>query len=213
MTNIKITGLCKKIKNRDVLININLDMQAGKIYGFVGKNGSGKTMLFRAIAGLIKPTGGEILFNNELRHENTKSAPSIGIVIENIGLYPELSGFKNLKFLASINKKINDTQIKDAIKKVGLEPEDKRPVRKYSLGMKQRIAIAQAIMESPDIILLDEPTNGLDEAGIILIRNIIKEEAERGALVAIASHNKEDIETLCDVKYQISNGEIREDTI
>ena len=135
---------------------------------------------------------------------------NMGIVIENAGLYPELTGFENLKLLAKLNKKIDDRQIKSAISRVGLDPEDKRTFKKYSLGMKQRIVIAQAIMETPDILMLDEPTNALDEEGVALMRNIVKEEKERGAMILIASHNKEDIEILTDKVFLMSDGILRE---
>ncbi len=210
MITVKIENYTKVLKKTKVLDNINLVMESGKIYGFTGVNGSGKTMLFRAIAGLIKPTQGFVKINDESMENQRAIMPNIGIVIENIGLYPEFTGFRNLQLLASINKKINDEQIKEAITRVGLNPEDKRIFRKYSLGMKQRIVLAQAIMEKPDILLLDEPTNALDEAGIKLIHNIIKDEAARGALIAIASHSKEDIAALCDVKFRIANGTLEE---
>lgn len=201
---ITINSLSKVIKKNMVLNNINLTMESGKIYGFVGKNGSGKTMLFRAIAGLIKPTEGSVLIDEKEINNNL----NIGIVIENIGLYPELTGFINLKLLASINKRVSDDKIRESIIRVGLDPEDKRVVKKYSLGMKQRIVLAQAIMEEPDILLLDEPTNALDESGINMIRKIIAEEADRGAIVALASHNREDIELLCTEKYYLSAGKL-----
>ncbi|HCM13205.1 MAG TPA: multidrug ABC transporter ATP-binding protein, partial [Lachnospiraceae bacterium] len=136
--------------------------------------------------------------------------PRMGIIIENMGLYPEFTGFKNLKYLASINNLITDEDIRASIARVGLDPNDKRTIKKYSLGMRQRIILAQAFMEHPDILLLDEPTNGLDEAGIKLVRDILKEEAARGALIFISSHNKEDISYLCEVIYQMSNGRLEE---
>lgn len=206
---IRVENLNKEIKKNVILKNINLNLEAGKVYGFVGKNGSGKTMLFRVLAGLILPTSGSVFINDKVLHKDIKGHDSLGLVIENVGLYPEFTGFKNLKILAKIKGKINDEQIEEAITRVGLDPKDNRTVRKYSLGMKQRIVLAQAIMEKPDIIMLDEPTNALDDAGIELIRTIIKEEKERGALILIASHNKEDIELLCDEKYYMSQGELK----
>ena len=205
-----VNNVSKQIKNRTILSNINLHLTSGMIYGFVGPNGSGKTMLFRAISGLMKPSSGEVWLDGKLLHRDMRVLPNLGIVIENAGLYPELSGFDNLKLLAKLNGKINDNDIREAIKKVGLDPNDKRPFRKYSLGMKQRIVLAQAIMEKPDILLLDEPTNALDEDGIHDIRNIILEEKSRGALVLIASHNKEDIELLADKVFMVKNGFVSE---
>lgn len=207
---IEVKNLYKSFKDIVVLENINLQMQEGQIYGIVGKNGSGKTMLFRCLAGLVKPTSGTILFNNQILHKDIETLPSMGVVIENMGLYPEYSGFMNLKYLASIRKKITEEQIRETIARVGLDPYDKRPIKKYSLGMKQRIILAQALMESPEILLLDEPTNGLDEKGVELVRKILKQEAERGALIMIASHNKEDIQYLCDKIFYMRSGCLEE---
>lgn len=205
-----VNNVSKQIRNRTILSNINLHLTSGMIYGFVGPNGSGKTMLFRAISGLMKPSSGEVWLDGKLLHRDMNVLPNLGIVIENAGLYPELSGFNNLKLLAKLNGKIDDNDIRETIKKVGLDPNDRRTFRKYSLGMKQRIVLAQAIMEKPDILLLDEPTNALDEDGIHDIRNIILEEKSRGALVLIASHNKEDIELLVDKVFMVKNGFVSE---
>ena len=207
-----VNNVSKQIRNRTILSNINLHLTSGMIYGFVGPspNGSGKTMLFRAISGLMKPSSGEVWLDGKLLHRDMRVLPNLGIVIENAGLYPELSGFNNLKLLAKLNGKIDDNDIRETIKKVGLDPNDRRPFRKYSLGMKQRIVLAQAIMEKPDILMLDEPTNALDEDGIRDIRNIILEEKSRGALVLIASHNKEDIELLVDKVFMVKNGFVSE---
>lgn len=203
-------NISKKIGKKEILKDINLQLKNGMVYGFVGRNGSGKTMLFRALSGLMTITSGKILLDGKELHKDMRVLDNMGIVIENAGLYPELTGFENLKLLAKLNKKIDDRQIKLAISRVGLDPEDKRTFKKYSLGMKQRIVIAQAIMESPDILMLDEPTNALDEEGVALMRNIVKEEKERGAMILIASHNKEDIEILTDKVFLMSDGILRE---
>jgi len=205
---LELHDVSKNINGNKILENINLKLVSGKIYGIVGKNGSGKTMLFRVIAGLIKPTEGRVLYQGKGLYEKNGKSPVIGITIENMGMYPEFSGFYNLKFLAGIRKLISDSDIKEAIERVGLDANDKRPLRKYSLGMRQRITLAQAFMEKPDILLLDEPTNGLDEAGVELIRGIIREEAKRGAIVFLASHNKEDISCLCDEIIHINSGRL-----
>ncbi|MCD7727434.1 MAG: ABC transporter ATP-binding protein [Ruminococcus sp.] len=205
--------VCKSIRKKTILSNINLELESGTVYGFVGRNGSGKTMLFRALSGLMKIDSGSIFLDDKELHKDMPFLPSMGIILENAGLYPEYTGMKNLKLLANINKKITDEQIADAITRVGLDPKDKRTFRKYSLGMKQRIVIAQAIMEKPDVIFLDEPTNGLDEDGIEDVRNIITEEKERGALILLASHNKEDIRLLADKVFYISNGVLKEGII
>ena len=201
-------NVSKSIKGKKIIDNVQLKMENGKVYGLVGRNGSGKTMLLRTIAGLLRPDEGTVVYNDMTLYKDVDVFPNIGITIENSGLYPEFTGFKNLKILSSINKKIGDGEIRDAITRVGLNPDDKRQVRKYSLGMKQRIVIAQAIMEKPDILLLDEPTNGLDEKGVEQIREIILAEKERGALVVLASHNKEDIEQLADYVYKVEDGKV-----
>lgn len=203
---IEIKNLCKQFKENKVLNNINLQMKEGQIYGIVGRNGSGKTMLFRCLAGLVKPTTGEIIYDGKILYKDIYTPPSMGIVIENMGLYPEFTGLANLKYLARIRKIISDEDIRSSIARVGLDPNDKRKIKKYSLGMRQRIILAQAFMERPDILVLDEPTNGLDQEGVKLIRNILKEESERGALIIIASHNKDDILYLCDEVFYMSNG-------
>lgn len=205
---LNVSNVTKKIKGKTILDDVNLEMENGKIYGFVGENGSGKTMLFRAISGLMRLTLGEIKVDDKVIHKDISVLPGLGIIIENAGLYPELTGFDNLKQLAKINKKISDEQIREAIVRVGLDPDDKRTFRKYSLGMKQRIIIAQAIMEQPDILMLDEPTNALDEKAVNMVRDIIIEERRRGALILIASHNKEDIKVLCDEIYKVKNGRV-----
>jgi len=205
-----VKNISKQIKGNTVLSNISLTMQNGKIYGFVGRNGSGKTMLFRALSGLMRVDAGEICLDGKTLHKDMSILPNLGIVIENAGLYPEFTGFKNLQMLAKINRKIGVEEVEKAIVRVGLEPSDKRIFRKYSLGMKQRIVIAQAIMEKPDILMLDEPTNALDETGIEQIRNVILEEKERGALILLASHNKEDIQVLADKVFFIENGMLEE---
>lgn len=201
-------NISKQIGNKTILKDVNLELKSGNIYGFVGRNGSGKTMLFRALSGLMSVSSGEILLDEKQLHKDLKVLPDLGIVIENAGLYPELNGFENLKLLAKINKKISDNEIKEAIAKVGLNPDDKRSFSKYSLGMKQRIVLAQAIMEKPKILMLDEPTNSLDEDGVNDIRSIILEEKNRGALILIASHNKEDIECLADYVYEVKEGKV-----
>ncbi len=209
MEQLVVENLCKRMKEKDILKDINLTLEYGKIYGLVGRNGSGKTMLIRALSGLIHPTSGKVMVKGKELYKDIPNIDRLGIIIENAGLYPEFTGFQNLRFLAGVNQLIGDAEIKEAIERVGLEPDDKRTVKKYSLGMKQRILIAQAIMEKPEVLLLDEPTNALDESGVELIRGIIREEAERGALVVVASHNKEDIALLCEEIYSMNNGELR----
>ncbi len=206
MNNIRIEGLTKKIKGNVILDNINIELYGGKIYGLVGKNGSGKTMLIRSIAGLMKPTDGRILYNDKELYKDIDLIPKLGLVIENIGLYPEFTGFKNLKMLADIRKIIDDKQIKETMKAVYLDPDDKRKVRKYSLGMRQKLVLAQAFMENPDVILLDEPTNALDENTVKSVYDLCRKAVQRNAIIVIASHSKEDISRLCNQKFTITDG-------
>ncbi|WP_272899163.1 ATP-binding cassette domain-containing protein [Caldalkalibacillus salinus] len=210
MNNVTVRQLNKELNHHTILRNINMVFEGGFIYGVFGRNGSGKTMLFRAICGLIKPTEGSVYINDQQLHHDISFPPSIGVIIETPGFWDDYSGFENLKMLASIKNEISGPDIKAAIERVGLNPEDKRPVKRYSLGMRQRLAIAQAIMEKPDILLLDEPTNALDEEGVKLIRDILIEEKQRGAIVVIASHHKEDLTLLSDRKLKMNNGELQE---
>ena len=198
----------KTIKDREVLKDVTLSLESGSIYGFVGANGSGKTMLFKVLSGLVKPTTGKIILNGKELHRDFDVLPNMGLILENAGLYPEKTGFQNLRYLAGLRKEVGDDEIREAIKRVGLNPDDKRSFRKYSLGMKQRIIIAQAIMEAPDILFLDEPCNSLDEEGVERIRRIIREEKERGALILLASHMREDIDYLADTVYEVKEGRV-----
>ena len=163
-------------------------------------------MLLRLISVLMRPSSGSVLYNDQRLYHDINFLPSIGIVIENVDLYPEFTGFQNLKMLANIRKRIQDSDIERALSRVGLDPKDKRTVKKYSLGMRKKLAIAQAIMESPEVILLDEPTSALDAESVEKVRDIIKAEKERGALILLTSHNADDIRSLCDEIYALQNG-------
>lgn len=208
MNTLVLDKVTKTIQDRTVLDQVSLSLESGKIYGLVGRNGSGKTMLIRSISGMVRPTEGEIRWNGKRLYREIDYIPRLGLLIENIGLYPEFSGFQNLKLLAGIQKRITDADIREAIVKVGLDPDDTRPVRKYSLGMKQKIALAQAFMEKPELLMLDEPTNALDEASVERVRGDIKAAAAQGAIVLLASHNKEDISSLCDEVYFMEEGKL-----
>ncbi|MDB6273695.1 ABC transporter ATP-binding protein [Listeria monocytogenes] len=199
---IKIVNLQKKIKRTEVLTNINYSFEPGKIYGVFGKNGSGKTMLLRSLAGLIIPTSGKIFIDNKELHHDISFPPSMGIIIENMELLPQFDARTNLKILSKIKNIASDEDIDNAIDRVGLSPHIDKKVKKYSLGMKQRLNIAQAVFEKPAVILLDEPTNAIDDQGIELINQLLLEEKKRGATIIIASHHKEDIEPLCDMSIQ-----------
>ncbi|MBP1564278.1 MAG: ABC transporter ATP-binding protein [Oscillospiraceae bacterium] len=199
MMKIEVKNAVKIIKNNKVINNISMTLESGKIYGFIGDNGSGKTMIIRAISGLIKLTDGDII--------KDKNAV-IGMILENIGLYQELSAYDNLRILAKIRNCISNKEIKEIISYVGLDPNDKRPLKKYSLGMRQRVVLAQAIMEEPDILLLDEPTNSLDSHGIEIVRKHINILKNKNKIVVIASHNHDDIFPICDIIYYFEKGKV-----
>ena len=202
------TDVTKVIKGKTVLSHINLSLNSGYVYGFVGPNASGKTMLFRVLSGLISATTGIVSLNGKILKKAFPVLPDLGILLENVSLYPELTGYENLDYLAKFNHKIDKAGIIEALQRVGLDPADKRKYGKYSLGMKQRLAIAQAVMERPGILMLDEPTNALDQDSVKLIRGLIKSEKDRGAIVLLASHNKEDIQLLCDHTFTMDGGAI-----
>lgn len=205
---LEIKNYTKIIKGKLILDNVNIELRSGKIYGFYGRNGSGKTMLFRAISTLIYPTEGDVLIDGKSIIENDYDLSKIGILIESAGFYSHLSGFDNLMMLYTINHKKDKVHIESILKRVGLEKTGKKPFKAYSLGMKQRLNIAQAIMENQEIIILDEPTNGVDEKGIQDIYKIINEEKNKNKLILIASHNKEDLINLCDHIYSVSEGKV-----
>ena len=205
MNELKVQGLCKTLKKTAVLNDINIELKGGTITGIVGENGSGKSMLFRLLSGLVKPTEGEVLYNGEPLQV---AEPNIGLVMDDVSMYPELTGRKNLELLAEIRHKIGKTQIDSALQRVGLNPEDKRAFRKYSLGMKHRLLLAQAIMEQPDFLFLDEPTNAIDVDGVQVFYKIIREEAKRGAVVMVSSHINSDIRELADQVYKMDHGKL-----
>ena len=195
---LKIDKASKTIKKKKVLDDVSAEFKSGLIYAVVGRNGSGKTMLFRALSGLMKVDSGAV----------TLDGRRLGIMLENAGLYPDLSAVDNLSFLMGINKKPDIRIIKEYISRVGLDPDDKRPFRKYSLGMKHRLVFAQAIMDNPSILLLDEPTNSLDEGGVSLIRELVLNMKDENRIIIITSHNREDIDMLADVVYSMSDGRL-----
>lgn len=207
MDILEIKNINKKIWFRPILQDVTASFEKGTVTALVGKNGSGKTMLLRMLAGLVRQNSGEILIDGKNKDAlSKKEVPIIGLTIEHSGLYPQLTAYQNLELLARVRKIVAKQEIYNSIQRVGLDPEDNRPTRKYSLGMKQRLLIAQAIMEKPDLLLLDEPTSALDEEGSDKIRFIIREEADRGAIVIIASHSKEDIHVCCDTVFYMKDG-------
>lgn len=206
MPRIVIENLTKTICGRRVLDDVNLTFEGGHIYGLVGRNGSGKTMLLRAICGLIFPDEGVVTIDGQRLHKDISFPPSCGVIIENTELLPGFTAFENLKLLSKIKNIADDDMIKMAIRSVGLDPASSAKVKTFSLGQKQRLAIAQALFENPDILLLDEPTNALDEDSINEVRERLFVEREKGKLIVIASHNKEDIAILSDIVIHVSEG-------
>lgn len=206
---IKVKHVYKKIGEQEILQEINLELRSGKIYGLIGRNGSGKTVLLKCIAGFMEVTKGEIWIDDKKIGKDTKFIEDMGFIINTPGFLPELSGIKNLEYLASIKKMIKRKDIMAAMESVGLDPESKKPVGKYSTGMKQRLGIAQAIMEKPSILILDEPMNGLDEDAVEEMRNLFLK-LKKDRLILITSHNKEDIEILCDKVYHMKGGKLEQ---
>lgn len=213
---ISIENLNKQFKNQLVLNNINVKFSNGHIYGIIGRNGSGKTVLLKCICGFLKPTTGVISVNHKIVGKDIDFPENLGFIIETPGFLLNYSGYKNLKYLASIRKKIDSNEIKDSMLLVGLDFADKKHVGKYSLGMRQRLGIAQAIMEKPDILVLDEPMNALDKNGVEEMRRLFLKMKSEGKLILLTSHNREDIEILCDEVYEMEEGilnKLKENTV
>lgn len=205
---LEIKNLSKSISGKSILEHIDLEMDRGRIYGLRGKNGSGKTMLMRSICGLILPMEGTICINGEILHKDISFPRSIGALIENPGFIAEYSGFKNLSTLASIKKAVTTEEIRSLMQKMELDPDDKKKFKKYSLGMKQKIGIIAAIMEQPELIVLDEPINALDEKSVNIVKELLLEQRKRGALIIISCHDKEELEFLADEVFCLENGKV-----
>ncbi len=208
MTKIELKNVSKTIKGKSVLRNISMTLEKGRVIGFSGVNGSGKTMLMRLIAGLIFPTNGEIIIDGKRLGKEIEFPESIGLLIENPSFLDYYSGFQNLKILSSIRKEVSEEEIRDIIRCVGLDPEDKKIYKKYSLGMKQRLGIAGALLEKPEILILDEPTNALDEDGVGMLKALVAGEKERGALVIVSCHDKEVLQSMTDEIYELREGSL-----
>lgn len=208
MIALAINQLSLTLNKKSLLKNINLVVEKGTICGIVGRNGSGKSLLFKVIAGLIASSEGSVQVQGKTI-KNGAIPENFGMLLDKPGFLPQYSGLKNLKLLASIKHLIDEGEIKEAIEKVGLALDDTTPVKKYSLGMKQRLGIAQAIMEKPTFIILDEPMNGLDEEGVTEIRQLLLELRAKGATILISSHNNEDINILCDDVYKMDKGDLQ----
>ena len=205
-TCIEVQNVVKRFRDQVVLKNVSISFEKGKIHGIVGRNGSGKTVLFKCICGLMHPEEGVILVNGKRVGRDVDMPEDIGAIIEAPGFLPNYSGYKNLRFLANIRRKIGKEEILNVLKTVGLDPESRKHVGKYSLGMRQRLGIAQAIMEDPEILILEEPMNGLDNAGVQDIRALLLELKAQGKTILLASHNHEDIAALCDTVHEMDGG-------
>ena len=203
---IEIKDLKMTFGKDEVLKGITHSFEKGKVHGIVGNNGSGKTVMMKCICGFLKPTSGTVTVNGKVIGKQEDFPKSLGLIIEAPGFLPHLSGFRNLSILASVNKKINKQRIKDTIRLVGLDPDMKKPVGKYSLGMRQRLGIAQAIMEDPELLILDEPMNGLDKNGVQEMRELLKGLVGKGKTIILSSHNPADIDALCDTVCEMDGG-------
>ncbi len=208
MYRLDLVGITKIIKDKIILDDINLTFESGRIYALTGINGSGKTMLLRCMSGLIKQSSGHYLLDGKEYKKISQTNLNIGISIENISMYPDMSGYRNLKFLGDIKGQVTREEIKEWMNKFSLDPNGKLKAGKYSLGMRQKLSIIQAMMEKQDLIMLDEPTNALDERSKDVFRTEIRKAAKEGALVIIASHDNTDVNDLCDEEIKISAGKI-----
>ena len=204
---VEISHISNTLRGAKVLDDVSLTLEGGNIYGLVGENGSGKTMLMRTVCGLVRPDRGTVTFDGQ---DRKTAKPVLGVMIENTALYPDLTGMENLGLFASILRIADKNAQAEAMERVGLDPKDRRTYRKYSLGMKQRLLLAQAIMEKPQVLLLDEPTNAIDAEGVALTHEIMRQEADRGAVVLLASHISADIHDLCCKVYRMDRGRLED---
>lgn len=207
MNELKLINVCKNFGKKEVLKDISLNIRSHQVIGLVGENGCGKTVLMKIMIGLMKASKGQVIYNDKLLKKDMDYLPSVGFIIENPCFLNELNGYENLKLLADIRKKISDKEILAWLEKVGLKDINYK-VDDYSLGMKQRLALAQALMEDEEVLILDEPTNSLDEKSVELFHQLIKEEKDKGKIIIISSHNKYDIEKLSDEVYRIRQGNL-----
>lgn len=205
---IEVKNVNLTLQKNEILKSVSVNFERGKIHGLIGRNGSGKTMLMKCICGFAKPTSGEIIVDKKRIGKDCDFPESTGIIIETPGFIPYYSGYKNLKLLADLRGKITKDDIKNTMRQVGLDPDLKRHVRKYSLGMRQRLGLAQAIMENPDLLILDEPMNGLDKDGVADMRKYLLDLKAQGKTILIASHSAEDIDVLCDTVYEMDKGKL-----
>ena len=205
---IVVDHVTKRYKEGTVLKDVTISFEKGKIHGIIGKNGSGKSMLFKTICGFVRADQGQVTVNGQVVGKDVDFPDDLGVIIETPGFLPYYSGFKNLKLLADLRGRIGNRDIEQAMTLVGLDFKSKKSVRKYSMGMKQRLGIAQAVMENPSILILDEPMNGLDRQGIADVRELLKKLCSQDKTILITSHNHEDIEQLCDTVSEMEAGEL-----
>lgn len=203
-----VQDVSKKFGTQIVLDQVSVSFEKGKIHGIIGRNGSGKTVLMKCICGIMHPSSGLIKVNGKNIGKEVDIAENVGIIIETPGFLPNYTGYKNLKMLMGINRLVNKAKITEVMRTVGLEPQEKKKVGKYSLGMRQRLGIAQAMMDDPQILILDEPMNGLDKDGVIEMRRLFLDLKAQGNTILLASHNKEDIHVLCDTVHEMDKGKI-----
>lgn len=205
---IRVQDLYKKFGEEKVLKGVSREFEPGQIHGIIGNNGSGKTVLMKCICGFLKPDAGEVIVDGRRVGRETDFPENMGIIIETPGFLPNLTGMKNLRILASLRRLISEEDIRKSIQRVGLDLDMKKPVSKYSLGMRQRLGIAQAIMEDPALLILDEPFNGLDKGGVLQMRELIRNLRNEGKTILLASHNQADIDELCDTVCEMDAGQM-----
>lgn len=208
MSYIEVNNVGKKYKDKMLVEDVSFTVEKGEILGIVGLNGSGKTVLLKCICGLMDYSAGSIKVDGKIIGKDCEYPKNMGVIIETPGFLPYHSGYKNLEYLASLRKKITKQDIKDVLVKVGLDGEEKKLVSKYSLGMRQRLGIAQAIMENPELLILDEPMNGLDKEGIVEVRKLLLDMKSEGKTMIVTSHNEEDIKVLCDKVIEMDKGRV-----
>lgn len=206
MEYIEVQNVTLTIQKKSILQDISVSFASGKIHGLIGRNGSGKTMLMKCICGFVRPTQGKILVKGKQVGKDVDFPDATGVIIESPGFIPYYSGFRNLKMLADLTGKADKEKIRESMRTVGLNPDLKCHVKKYSFGMRQRLGLAQAIMENPELLILDEPMNGLDKDGVKDMRNYLLQLKEQGKTILLASHSAEDIEVLCDTVCEMDKG-------
>lgn len=206
---LELKNVSKTFGTNEIIKDVNLSMSSGKIYGFIGRNGSGKSVLLKIICGFYSPTTGTILLDNDNYIEKNSFPKNTRALIEKPNFLPDLTGFENLKLLASIQNKIGIKEINETLEKLNLSKEKDKKYSKYSLGTKQKLGIAQVLMENPNLIILDEPFNGVESETVDKIRKLLVEEKKKDKIIIIASHIKEDIELLSDIVYKVDNGIVK----